>query len=262
MTQIARADGLQGKFKAAHLTLDEVEKALRVDNKFQKPRIRYMLERGRVLNSSGNVAQSRQLFLNAWNLAMKSHEDFFAVDAAHMLAIVEPTDNQQEWNFKALDLAEKSDDPKVRKWAASIFNNIGWTYFDMKRYSKALDAFQTALQRRIDDGGSPNEIHIAKWSVAKALRVLNHINEALQIQRELLTEYEEAGERDGYVYEELGECLLAFGQNSEARRYFGLAYEELSKDESLIKNEPQRLHRLRQLAQEKSPSDFSYSSYS
>ena len=264
LTQIARAQGLQGKFAEADRTLDEVEKVL--DNadssSLMKARIRYLLERGRVLNSSAMPEDAKPFFQEAFELAKKSKEDFFAVDAAHMTAIAEPLDKQYEWNQKALEIVRESSDVKARKWAASLYNNMGWTFFDQKQYGRALDCFQEALKHRIEDGGTPNQIRIAKWSVAKCLRVLDHVNEALQIQRELLGEYERIGQKDGYVYEELGECLLVFGQNHEARRYFALAYDELSKDRWLASNEPERLERLRKLSLETRSSDFSYSTYS
>ncbi len=263
LTQIARAQGLQGKFEEAHRTLDQVESSIKDEDALRKVRIRYLLERGRVLNSSGKIIEARPYFFDAWDLAREANEDFYAVDAAHMIAIVERLDNKLEWNLKALELAEKSADPKARKWAGSLFNNIGWTYFDQKRYEGALDAFEKALKHRIEDDGRPEEIRIAKWCVAKALRILNHTNEALRIQRELLDEYEKIGQKDGYVYEELGECLLAFGQNREARKYFALAYEELSKDQWLVSNDSKRLDRLKDLASNKQDAaDFPYSSYS
>lgn len=50
LTQIARTQGLQREFDAAHATLDEVETLLADDAPI--PRIRVLLERGRVFNSS------------------------------------------------------------------------------------------------------------------------------------------------------------------------------------------------------------------
>ncbi len=92
LTQIARAEGLQRKFEDAHKTLDRVDKALpKTDG---RTLIRYLLERGRVHNSSGSVDDAKRLFLQAFDLAVKSKEDFYAVDAAHMVAIVESPENQ------------------------------------------------------------------------------------------------------------------------------------------------------------------------
>ena len=59
LTQIARAQGLQGKFAEAHKTLDEAEKLLTEDLKTAK--VRYLLERGRVYNSSGFSEKAKPL---------------------------------------------------------------------------------------------------------------------------------------------------------------------------------------------------------
>ena len=55
LTQIARTEGLQGKFTEAHHTLDEVERQLADPTSVAT--IRYHLERGRVFNSSQQPAK-------------------------------------------------------------------------------------------------------------------------------------------------------------------------------------------------------------
>lgn len=249
LTQIARTEGLQRKFDDAHRTLDEVERLLQSD--LTVPRIRYLLERGRVFNSSGKAPESRPLFLKAWEAAKASHHDFYAVDAAHMMAIIEVPEHQHEWNVRAAEVASESLDPRARKWLASLYNNMGWTDYDAHEYSKALDMFQKALVSR-EDQGTVREIRIAKWCVAKALRALNRLEEALKIQRNLMSEYGKDGEKSGYVYEELGENLLALGKEKEAREFFVLAYQELSKDQWLVANESARLKRLSELGRARS----------
>ena len=101
LTQIARAQGLQRQFDAAHQTLDTVESMLTDDLKIAH--VRYLLERGRVFNSSKHPAEARPLFLQAWELAQAVGEDGYAVDAAHMIAIVETSEQALIWNLKALD---------------------------------------------------------------------------------------------------------------------------------------------------------------
>ncbi len=243
LTQIARAEGLQRKFQDAHKTLDRVQKAL--DKTDDKTRVRYLLERGRVFNSSRKPEEARPLFLEAFDLALKSKDDFNAVDAAHMTAIVEPTEKQLLWNLKALDLAENSADEKVRKWKGSLYNNIGWTYFEQQQYEESLLMFEKALEFQKREG-DPTKIMIAKWCVAKVLRMMDHTEEALEMQRNLFEEYQAAGKKSGYVYEEIAECLLVMDQEQEAQGWFAAAYEELSKDPRLA-NEQDRLNRLREL---------------
>ncbi len=244
LTQIARTEGLQRKFDDAHRTLDLVQTLL--DKANTTTRTRYLLERGRVFNSSGRPADSKPLFIQAWEQAKADCQDFYAVDAAHMVAIVESPENQFEWNSKALGLAERSSDARARKWRGSLYNNMGWTYFESTRYDKALEAFHVALICR-DEEGDPQKIRIAKWCVAKTLRFLGRVKEALEIQQSLLTEYEKSGGSDGFVFEELGECLLSLGRAGEARKFFAVAFQELSKDIWLAANEPKRLERIKEL---------------
>jgi tetratricopeptide (TPR) repeat protein len=90
LTQTARAQGLQGKFDEAHATLDEVEHL----PKDERVKVRYLLERGRLCNSAKQRDKARPLFLEAYELAKSIHADFYEIDAAHMMAIVEPSSNK------------------------------------------------------------------------------------------------------------------------------------------------------------------------
>ena len=67
------------------------------------------------------------------------------------------------------------------------------------------------------------------------------------MQKALLDEAEHLGENDGYVYEEMAECLTLLGRSAEARPYFELAYRQLSQDPWLVENEPARLERLKEV---------------
>jgi len=249
LTQIARTEGLQRKFQDAHNTLDRVQKAL--DKTDAKTRVRYLLERGRVFNSSRKPEEARPLFLEALELAVKSNEDFYAVDAAHMIAIVEPPEKQLQWNLKALGLAENSTDEKARKWRGSLYNNLGWTYFEQRQFEEALLMFEKAREFQ-EQQGDPNKIMIAKWCVAKTLRMMDHTEEALEMQRDLYEQYQAAGRRSGYVYEEIAECMMVMGQEQEAQGWFAVAYEELSKDPRLA-DEQDRLNRLKELGKVGTP---------
>ena len=83
--------------------------------------------------------------------------------------------------------------------------------------------------------------------MARTLRSLDRVEDALAIQEELHRELAEAKEEDGYVCEELGECLLRLGRGEEARPHLAKAYELLSRDPWLSENEPERIARLKEL---------------
>lgn len=245
-TQIARTQGLQRKFDEAHATLDEVKVILLDDTPVSE--IRYNLERGRVYNSSKQKAEALPYFLKAFALAVASKEDNLAVDAAHMVAIAEvDSEKQMQWNLTALDLAESSKDEKARNWLGSLYNNIGWTYHDTKKFELALDIFKKALALR-EAKGEAGSIRIAKWCIARTYRSLNNLDEAVKIQKALEHEFSQGPQQDGYVFEELGELYLALNQKTESQKYFGLAYDFLSKDEWFKANEAARLARIQELS--------------
>jgi tetratricopeptide (TPR) repeat protein len=242
LTQIARALGLQRKFDHAHQTLDQVER--RLGDVASRQKVRYLLERGRVYNSSGKPEEARPFFEQALELAKQLKEDFYAVDALHMLAIVAPPKQSLTLNLQAIELAESSQQEKARGWLGSLYNNTGWSYHDMGDYASALEIFEKAeaWQRA---KGRVNETRIAAWCVARTLRSLGRVEEALS--RQMRLNEESAGEEDGYVSEEIGECLLTLNRLEEARPYFLKAYEHLLQDTWLVQNEPERLVRLKEL---------------
>lgn len=157
-TQIARTYSLQRRFDDAHALLDTIE--TRLETAAPVVRVRYLLERGRTLNSSGD--------------------------------------------------------------------------------KEALECRREA--------GDVETTEIAEWCVARCLRSLDRVEDALAAQWDLLHRKEERGsDNDGYVFEELGECLHELGRAEEARPWFGKAYGVLSQDERLLANEAERLARLNEL---------------
>jgi tetratricopeptide (TPR) repeat protein len=246
LTQIARAQGLQMNFPAAHRTLDSVEVML--TDRMPVARVRYLLERGRAYNSAGKVDSARRLFLEAWDLGRANGEDFYAVDAAHMMAIVGTPEEQLGWSRKAMEAAEQSSDERTKRWLGPLYNNTGWTYHDLGRYDEALELFEKSLAWN-KEHGTDRTVRIARWTIGRVYRSLGRVEEALAIQQDLENEIKTRGlEPDGYVLEEVAECLLLLGRDDEARGYFASAYEVLSQDEWLMANEPARMTRIKELA--------------
>lgn len=246
LTQIARAQGLQRKFDEAHTTLDQVQAKL--DATPDRVQIRYLLERGRLFNSSGQVSAARPFFLEAWEMGKAAGEDFHAIDAAHMMGIIEPPAEQRQWNQLALALTEQTTDQRAKKWLGSLSNNMGWSYFAEGDYPTALACFTKALAAR-EAQGNGEQIRIARWCIAKTERMLGQVQKALATQQALLTEMQQVDAPDGYVYEELGECYLALQQPAQAAPHFAQAYALLSQDAWLVANEGERLTRLQTLGQ-------------
>jgi tetratricopeptide (TPR) repeat protein len=247
-TQIARTHGLQRKFAAADAMLDGV--ALKLDRVPARVRVRYLLERGRTRNSSGDKAAAIPLFKDA--VALRDRDtlpgaDFYLVDALHMLGIATPPAEQLEWNRKALAAAEASSDPRAREWAGSLTHNIGWSYFDAGDPTTALVYWQKALPIREAQGNAGN-IRVAKWTIARGFRATARLDDAEKIQLALVAETERIGEPDGYVYEELAEIAVARGDRAGAAPWAVKAYALLKDDDDLRANDAARLARLAELA--------------
>lgn len=243
LTQIARTYSLRGRFDDAHRMLDEIQPALATAG--PKVRARFLLERGRTFNSSGAPERARPLFIQAWDLARAARIDGLAVDAAHMVAITyRGTAAAVDWNRKGLALARVSEDAKARALVPAMLNNSAWDLHDMGRYAEALPLFEQALAEwRMRS--RPAQIHFARWSVARCLRSLGRFPEALTIQLALQKEDTERNAVDGYVLEEIAELYDALGQQEEARSYYQRAAGALSADEDFVRDNPDRLARLR-----------------
>lgn len=247
MTQIARTNSLQMKFDEAHEILDKVMKQLKPE--YITARIRFMLERGRTYNSSKVFDKARELFLAAYMQADKYEEDNLAIDAVHMLGIVDKGEESLKWNELAIQMAEDTEDGKAKGWLGSLYNNTGWTLHDMKEYDKAMVLFekQVLFYSKKDN---KRLMAISKWCVARCLRSMQKTALALTQQLELKDWMEKEGlERDGYNSEEIGECMLELGRKDEAKPYFKKAYEALSQDIWLAENEKERLTRLKELSE-------------
>ena len=241
-TQIARSYSLRGRFDEAHHLLDSMQSELAAAG--AEPRVRWMLERGRTFRSSKQPDRAKPLFAQAVDAAGAAGLDELAVDAMHMMALVEPASAEQmRWNLRALALAESSIDANARSWKASLANNIGMTLHDDGLFEQALASFRTALAAR-ERMGNPANTRAARWAVAWTLRSLKRHAEALAVLRRLEQECADADAPDGHVFEELAENLLLTGQVEPSRPYFAKAHAELARDPSPGRESDERLARL------------------
>jgi len=215
LTQVARARGLQDDFEGAHHLLDQVEGDL--GGAGSRPQIRYLLERGRAFNSSGDRKKARGLFQQALEAAVSAGQEGLAVDAAHMVAItLAGTPEAEAWNRRGLELANGSQDPKALSLVPALLNNMAWDLHDFGCLEEALSTFEQALEAW-EARGKPRQIQIARWSVARCLRSLGRHSEAMTILRDLEAEGEASRSPDPFVFDELAENLLALGDSQAAQ---------------------------------------------
>ena len=245
-TQIARTFSMRREFTQSHALLDAVQR--RMSEKTRPAvRVRYLLERGRTHRSANEAVKARPLFLEAWQIGDKEKLTLLAIDAAHMMGIVEAGDEAQRWNERAMALAMSSSVPRAIRWRGSLANNMGHTERErgnldaaMKHFKASLTAFQ--LTR------SASQIRTAKWQIANVMRIQKRYDDALAMQLAIEKEAAEAADPDGYVFEEIAEIYLVKNEPAKAKSYFAKAVEALSKDTWFAEHEGDRLARMRQLA--------------
>lgn len=258
LSQIALAQAMQQNFDLAHKTLDMADGLL--EPRYELAQIRLLLERGRVYHQSGNTDKTLPLFIKSYEQAkLKKDFGFHTVNAAHMVAIVaNNVDDKIKWNKIAIALAEKTNDERCQTWLGAIHNNLAQNYIEAEKYSEALESFEKC-KAYAEERGDPIVIRGASWGIARSLRSLNQLEKALEIQKNLLIQYEDISSKQllpielvragrGLVYEELAEIYSAQNNKEQTKKYSLLAYNDLSQDPWMKKLYPKRLERMKELS--------------
>jgi tetratricopeptide (TPR) repeat protein len=226
-TQIARTFSLRARYAEAHAELDAIETALGGAN--AEVKVRWRLEKGRTLRSSGQPALARPLFAEAFRIADAARLEALAADALHMQALAhDKLDERIEWNRRTIDYAQRASHPRARAWRAAALNNIGSDLRAAGRLDDSLMAFREALAA-YEGIGRPRGIHIARWQVANVLRLKGDLDAALEIQVDLDRESARAGERDAHVCDELALLHEARGDAEQAAAFRACAAAARSK---------------------------------
>jgi tetratricopeptide (TPR) repeat protein len=225
-TQIARTHGIRRNFSQAQQILAEIEP--QIQNASVETKVHYYLELGRSYSSATHPPESqttevrelaRSAYVHAFELARDGKLDYLAIDALHMMAFVDTApEDQLEWNHKALALLQSSSQQEAKSWEGPLRNNTGYALHLLGRYEEALLEFKLALAARERDG-NPRTIRIAHWMIAWTLRALDRLNEAIEIQLRLEREWDEAGEPDPYVLEELEHLYRELNDSEKAEMY-------------------------------------------
>jgi tetratricopeptide (TPR) repeat protein len=179
LTQLARVEGLRGKFAAGDLLIDQAQG---LSDGTAAVEARIHLERGRLRNSSGDAVAALPMFESAFEIAVNGGEQFLAADAAHMSAIASPDrEGKLKWTDRGIRIASETTDRDVAYWLGQLYNNIGWEYQDSGEYEAALKAFEQALAARKRYPEMPALIQHAKEAVVEALRALGREEEASRL---------------------------------------------------------------------------------
>jgi len=226
-TQIARTHGLRRDLARAREVLKEIEPQLAAAG--PRAQAHHALEWGRCHISAvtrpeertpENLAAARAAYARALASAKAGGLDELAIDAVHMMAFVDtaPAD-QQRWNEQALTLVLASTQPAGRAWEASIRNNLGLSLHTLGRHAESLVHYERALALREAAGARPRALYVARWLVARGLRLTGRLDEALALQTQLEGQMHVVGDPDPYVLEELEQIHRARGDAARAAAY-------------------------------------------
>ncbi|KAJ3220075.1 hypothetical protein HDU67_006831 [Dinochytrium kinnereticum] len=233
-TQLARSLGLQKRFdEAREVLLKAKDEILRLEEadpdeatlvNLRVARGRHLLELGRLMNSEGDALSSIRFFrmaIQISRLGPVERLEYYTVDALHMLGMVEAEEGERiRRGEEGLAVCEKSTIPRTQGWTLSILINLGWAHHDQGRFEEALEVFRRAedwARKRVEAGeeGFVDRLRVARWTVARTLRSLERVDEALEVQLEL------GGlpEKDVCVFEEIAELYAAKGDMEKAAKY-------------------------------------------
>ncbi len=225
-TQIARTYGLRGDWNRAREILREVKNHLNADS--PEVNVRHDLELGRTYASPAHKPEqltkeakgiARALYMNAFEIAKSNGLHFLAVDALHMMTMVDQDpDDQIRWNKMALEYMEASKDVDALSWEGSLRNNLGYAYSLQDLHDDAIKEYEKSRTLAASAGKIFAE-RIARWMIAKSLRLKGNLNEALAMQLQLEQEFEDDNKSDPYVFHELIELYEALGKPEKVEEY-------------------------------------------
>jgi tetratricopeptide (TPR) repeat protein len=226
-TQIARTHGLRRDLPRARALLKSLEPQLAGAG--PEARARHALEWGRnhisavtqpAERTPENLETARSAYLQALAVARQAGLDGLAIDAVHMMAFVDDAPAQQQrWNEQALQMVLASTQPAGRQWEASIRNNLAMSLHTQGRHAEALPHYERALALREAAQASPRQQYVARWLVARGLRLVGRLDEALAQQTRLEGQMHIVGDPDPFVLEELERIHRARGDEARAVGY-------------------------------------------
>lgn len=242
LSQIALFQAVQKKFEQAHQTLEQAQLACKADDYQGQACI--LLEKGRIFQHAGELEKAEKYFYQSYQLSSLHHLDYYTINAAHMIAIVvKNVEEKIKWNELALSLALQTENKKAQGLLAPLHNNLGQNYFDVQDYEKSLFYYEQASQLFSHDNRY-SDFMLARWTIARCIRALNKLDQALVLQQELLSEIknrQESKQYDmpeemfflvcGFVYEELAIIYNLENQNEKAKEYARIALIELENNE-------------------------------
>lgn len=186
---------------------------------------RYLGVRGRFEWQDGDLKTARQTFDDMYIYCNTNGLWGRSVDAAHMIAIVaESPEEQIEWGRRGIEAAESGG---VESWLGPLWNNLAGTYYELKQYDSALACYLKAREFHWRFSGETAKL-FADYHVGMTYRLLGRFDEAGQWLRPVLAWAERLGDHSaiGQASEDLGEIEIARGHKNEGLKMLKRARDE------------------------------------
>lgn len=218
LSQIARCHSILGELDQGELWLAKAAPLATPDEPLGWSR--YLGVRGIFERERGDKESAKATFGEMYRYCVDRELFRRAVDAAHHIAIVAPPEEQIEWAMRGIEAAERLGD---EGWLAVLWNNLGVTYEDLKRYNDAVAAYLQARDYHYRAGSDFSKM-AADWAVGHAYRLAGDFPQAMNWLPKTLRWAERryavepgpsTAEWIGYCEEDLGEALIGLGKRQE-----------------------------------------------
>ena len=186
---------------------------------------RYLGVRGRFEWQEGDLKTARETFDEMYVYCNTNALWGRAVDAAHMIAIVaESPEEQIEWGRRGIEAAEAAEE---ESWLGPLWNNLAGTYYDTKQFDSALACYLKAREYHWRFSGEVAKLY-ADYHVGMTYRLIGDLKQARSWLRPVLAWAERLENHSaiGQALEDLGEIEVVEGNNAEGLKLLLRARDE------------------------------------
>jgi len=175
---------------------------------------RYLGVKGRFEWKDNDLTAARKTFDEMYVYCNTNGLWSRAVDAAHMIAIVAESPQEQiEWGRRGIEAAESGGE---ESWLGPLWNNLAGTYYDIKQFDSALTCYLKAREYHWQFSGEVAKL-FADYHVGMAYRMAGNPDEAEKWLRPVLAWAERLQNHSviGQALQDLAEVAITRGQTAE-----------------------------------------------
>jgi len=189
---------------------------------------RFLGVEGRFEWKAGNLKVAQETFEQMFEFCSANSLWGRAVDAAHMMAIVvESTEEQIKWSNLGIEMAEAHGS---NQWLGSLWNNLAGVYCDNKQFDSSLSCYLKAREYHWMFSRETQKL-FADYHVGMSYRLKGDFDNAEKWLRPVLAWAERLENHSaiGQACEDLGETKIARGNKAEGLEFLRRAREEYQK---------------------------------